>query len=81
MVKNFLSLFSRSQEHTNPTILIDAKQWALTPLLFVLSGWALRLFHTSFSLWSLSSTKSCFSAFFFTMICEPTEEKNSSNKF
>ena len=29
----FLSLAFHLQEHTNPTILMDAKQWALTLLL------------------------------------------------
>ena len=32
----FLFLFSCLQGHTNPTILMDAKQWALTLFLFVL---------------------------------------------
>ena len=32
----FLSLFSRPQENTNPIILVDARQWALTLLLFLL---------------------------------------------
>ena len=34
----FLSVFSRPWGHTNPAILMDAKQWALILLLFLLSG-------------------------------------------
>ena len=34
----FLSLFFHPQEHTNPNILMDAKQWTLTLLLLRLSG-------------------------------------------
>ena len=33
----FLTLFSCHQEHTNPTTLMDAKQYALVLLLFLLS--------------------------------------------
>ena len=33
----FLSMFLRHQEHTNPTTLMDAKQYALILLLFFLS--------------------------------------------
>ena len=34
----FLSLFSHPQKHTIPTILMDAKQYALTLFLFLLFG-------------------------------------------
>ena len=36
--KIFLSLFSHPQEHTNLTILMDAKQWARTLLLLKIFG-------------------------------------------
>ena len=38
MPTTFMPLFSHLQEHTSPTILMDARQWALALLLFLLSG-------------------------------------------
>ena len=65
----FLFLFFRLQEHTNPTILMDARQWVKIPLLFLLSGLAFLVTLLPFSNLITAITVIVIMPYFYLLMC------------